>query len=134
MTTSLPSCSSASFMASTDPSASPSGFSCVVTRNRSCLRISSATAARSVVSGLIWGELIDELGKPHPPLYGRIVLKRQLRSPLQVELPVHPGLEDAVVRLQARQRRLPGPLVAEHAHVDRRVAEIGARDDAGDRD
>ena len=45
MTASLPSASSASFAASSDPSASPSGFSCVVTRKRSCERIASATAS-----------------------------------------------------------------------------------------
>ena len=34
----------------------------------------------------VWGELIDELGEPHPFLYRRIVLKAQLGSSLQMEL------------------------------------------------
>ena len=41
MTASFPSWSNASFAASNEPSASPSGFSCVVRRNRSWARIAS---------------------------------------------------------------------------------------------
>src|SRR5215210_6405636 len=131
MTTSLPSCSSASFAATAEPRASPSGFSCVVTRNRSLPRIASATACRSVFVS-VWGELIDELGKPHSPLYRRIVLKPQLGSSLQVQLPVHPALEHAVGRLQTGERRVPPPLVTEDADIHDGVAQVGTRLDARD--
>ena len=47
MVTSLPSARSAIVVASSEPSASPSGFSWVATRKRSCSRIASATRVRS---------------------------------------------------------------------------------------
>src|SRR5262245_2258644 len=52
MTESLPSWSSANFIAKRDPSASPSGFSWVVTRKRSCARIASAVSVMTVMSVL----------------------------------------------------------------------------------
>ena len=80
MTESFSSWSNASFVASSEPRASPSGFSCVVSTNRSPPRIASATAASSLV--VVWGELIDQFGHPNPPLDRRIVLERKLWSPL----------------------------------------------------
>src|SRR5438045_9507601 len=82
MTLSLPSWSSASFVARIDPSASPSGFSCVIRRKRSRERIASATASTSLV---VWGELIDKLRHGDPALDGGIVFDRQLRCPLHSE-------------------------------------------------
>src|SRR5204862_5006660 len=104
ITVSFPSWSNASFAASRDPSASPSGFSCVVRVNRSWPRIASTTAERSLA--VVWGELIDQLRHADPPLYRRIVLERQLRSPLQPQLVSDACLQDSMRRLQRRKRAL----------------------------
>src|SRR5690242_12878551 len=115
MTASFPSDSSASFAASTDPSASPSGFSWGVSRQRSCSRRARATASRSVV---VWGELIDELSHPHSPLNRRIVLKAQLGSSFHSQLASQTCLEDAVRGREPLQRPLALLLGAEHADED----------------
>src|SRR5437764_9236175 len=115
---SLPSWSRASLAARSEPSASPSGFSWVVSRNRSCARSASATAARSLVSG----ELIDELCHADPTLDRRIVLERQLRSPLHPELARNPRLEHAVRRREAGEALLALAFRAEDADEDPRVA------------
>src|SRR5919206_1031625 len=130
ITTSLPSCSSASFAASSDPSASPSGFSCVVTRKRSCERRASTTATRSLVSG----ELIDELCHADPTLDRRIVLEHQLGGPLHSELARDPRLEHAVGCGEPGEAALALALRAEDADEDARAAEIGRGLDAGDGD
>src|SRR6478752_7759415 len=95
MTLSLPSWSSASLVASSEPSASPSGFSWVTSRKRSFERIASATACRSLVV-CFWGELIDQLGHADPALDRRIVFEGQLRSPLHSQLAGEASLQDAV--------------------------------------
>src|SRR5207245_5492884 len=102
MTLSFPSASSPSFNARIDPSASPSGFSCVTRRKRSRSRRASATA----VSSFVGGELIDQLRHPHPPLNRLIVLEGQLGSPLHSELARDARLQNAVRRGEARERRL----------------------------
>src|SRR5438105_8821900 len=127
MTASLPSCSRASFVARSEPRASPSGFSCVVTRKRSCERSASTTAARSCVSG----ELIDELCHADPSLDRRIVLEGQLRGPLHSQLAPDPRLEHAVRRREAGERGLALALGAEDADEDARLAEVGGGLDAG---
>src|SRR2546423_5354158 len=114
ITASLPSCSSASFAARSEPSASPSGFSWVVTRKRSCERRASTTAARSFVSG----ELIDELCHADPALDRRIVLEGQLGGPLQSQLARDPRLEHAVRGREPRQALLALALGAQDAHED----------------
>src|SRR5437764_3677347 len=124
---SLPSWSRASLAARSEPSASPSGFSWVVSRNRSCARSASATAARSFVSG----ELIDELCHADPSLDRRIVLEGQLRGPLHSQLASDPRLEDTVRRGEPGQRALALALGAEDADEDARVAEVGGGLDAG---
>src|SRR5918999_4654376 len=135
MTTSLPSCSSASFMARIDPSESPSGFSCVVIRKRSWDRTASATSRRSVVPFVFaWRELIYESREPNAPLYRRIVLEHQLWSSLETELSVHPALKDAVRRFEALEGVGALRLRSQHAHVDGRVPEVAARFDARDGD
>src|SRR5437763_336051 len=53
MTASLPSCRTARVRASSEPRASPSGFSCVTTRKRSCRWRASAIAVRSVVCVIV---------------------------------------------------------------------------------
>src|SRR2546423_2084296 len=102
MTLSLPSASSPSFSARIDPSASPSGFSCVTRRKRSRSRRASATAPSSFVGG----ELIDQLRHPHPPLDRRIVLEGQLGGPLHSQLSRDSRLQDAVGGRQTGERRL----------------------------
>ena len=132
MTASLPSASRASFVASSEPSASPSGFSCVVTRKRSCARIASATGAQ--ISRFVWGELIDQLascGRRARPT------DRIRRSSCGVRFSLsslrEPRLEDAVRRREPGERPVALRLVAEHADVDRACAQVGRRLDAGDR-
>src|SRR5919199_4018332 len=97
MYVSFPSVSSASFVASSDPSASPSGFSCVVSRKRSPFRNAAAAAARSSLV-VVWGDLIDQLRHAGGALDRRIVLERQLRSALHSELAREPRLQEAVRR------------------------------------
>src|SRR5689334_6197817 len=108
MTLSLPSESSASFSPRIEPSASPSGFSWVTSRKRSCSRRALATAFRS----LVCGELIDQPRHADPPLDRRIVLERQLGSPLQAQLPCNARLEYAVRCGEPCQRRASLPLRA----------------------
>src|SRR5437868_3585651 len=132
MMESLPSWSKASFAASRDPSASPSGFSCVVRRKRSCPRIASATALRSLA--VVWGELIDQLGHADPPLHRRIVLELQLGGSLHSELSRNLRLKHGMCRLETGERLRALPLGAEHRHVDPRVPQIGRGLDAGDGD
>src|SRR5436305_8086081 len=115
MTLSLPSSSRASFVARIEPRASPSGFSCVISRKRSRERIASATASISLV---VWGELIDELCHADPALDRRIVFERQLGRPLHSKLAGERALEHSVRRLEAGQAPLPLFLRAEDADVD----------------
>src|ERR671939_1208771 len=131
MTRSLPICSSASFVARIEPRASPSGFSWVARRNRSCERIASATASMSLV---VWCELIDQLRHADPALDRTIVFERELRRPLQPQLPRQPRLEDAVSRLEPGKRPRLGILRAEDADENARLAEVRRGLDAGDGD
>src|SRR6476646_6655842 len=139
MTLSLPRRSSPSLAPRIDPSASPSGFSCVTSRKRSWLRIASATAARSAVGGVLivvgvvgpGSEVVDQLRHPHPLLDGRIVFEGELRSPLELELVRDLGLEDAARRRQAAERRVALPRAPAHADVDRGVLEVSRRGHAG---
>src|SRR5712691_2793613 len=122
MYASLPSRRRASVIASSEPSASPSGFSCVVTRKRSCERSASATAVRSV-GGIVvaWGELIDQLRHTDAVLDCRIVLERQLRRSLQPQLLRDVSLQHAVRGLEPGERLVAFPLRAEDADEHRRV-------------
>src|SRR5665647_1873441 len=134
ISTSLPSWRSATVVASSEPSASPSAFSCVTTRKRSCARSASATACRSVFCAIpVGGELVDELCHTDATLDREIVLEGQLRSPLHPELPRELSLQQPVRCFQPGERRPLLAGVSEHAHVHRRDAQIGARHHAGDR-
>src|SRR5207237_6505515 len=124
--------SSACFIASSEPSASPSGFSCVVTRKRSWSRIASATAASSLA--VVWGEFINQLGHADPALDRRIVLEHQLGGSLQTQLVCDPRLEDGVRSLEAGERLRALALRAQHRHVHARVSEVRRRLDPGDGD
>src|SRR6187551_1540759 len=137
MTVSLPSSTSARCIASSDPSASPSGFSCEVTRNRSPARSASATAARSVVVWLIGrlcrhvGDLgtgvqvVDQLRHPDAVLDRLIVFEQQLRRSAQVQLAVHARLQDPGGALERGQGAEPPLLAAVHAQPHRRLGEVG---------
>jgi hypothetical protein len=118
-------------MARSDPRASPSGFSWVVTMKRSWLRRTSATAARSTAVVFVGIELIDEPGEARTPLNRRIVLKRQLWGSLQMELAVHVALEDTVRGLQAGEGGIPLLRGSEHADIDGGLAKVRARGHAG---
>src|SRR4029077_9203586 len=133
MTLSLPSWSRASLVASSEPRASPSGFSWVTSRKRSFERIASATACRSLVI-CVWGELIDQLGHADPALDRRIVFEGQLGGSFHSQLARHAGLQDAVRRGEAVERLHALGLRAEHADEDTRVAEIRRGLDGGDGD
>src|SRR5919197_2090018 len=132
MTLALPSWSSASFIARSDPSASPSGFSWVVMTKRSWARIASATAVSSLA--VVWGELIDQLRHADPALDRRIVLEGQLRSSLHSKLPREPRLKHRVRRLERGERLHAFRFGAEHRDEDARVAEVGRRFHSGDSD
>src|SRR5215470_7593917 len=135
ITASLPICLRANVAARSDPRASPSGFSCVTTRKRSCCRSASAIAFSSVVCVIVVRrELVDQAGHAHAALDGRIVLEGQLGSPLQPELAREPGLEDAVCGLEAQEAGPSLAARAEDAHVDGRMRQIGSRVHRGYRD
>src|SRR3954453_20705827 len=133
ITLSLPSWSTASLVASSEPRASPSGFSWVTSRKRSFERSASATACRSLVV-CVWGELIDQLGHADPALDRRIVFEGQLGSPLHSQLSRYAGLQDAVRRREPVERIRALGLRAEHADEDTRMPEVGRGLDTGDRD
>src|SRR6266540_116051 len=118
---SLPSCSSASAVASIEPSASPSGFSCVVTRKRSPPRIAAAAWASSVSIVVVWGELIDQLGHPDPPLDRWIVFERQLGSAFHPQLAREARLQHSVRSCETLQAALALALRAEHRDEDAAV-------------
>src|SRR5262249_27184153 len=118
---------------SIDPSASPSGFSCVTTMKRSCDRSASTTSwsSRSVISGQVVYEVVDQLRHANPALDRRIVFERELRRSLQRELARDTRLD---VTLRARKpfhRRLPLSLVAEDGHIDTSLAEVRRHIDSG---
>src|SRR5581483_9001286 len=153
MTLSLPSASSASFIARIEPSASPSGFSCVTSRKRSFARIASAAARSSAVtvarsgadkagtsapceppSSLRLIQLVDQLAHPHARLDARVVFEGKCRGSLQPQLARETRLQDAVRRSQPFERPLPYTFGPENADEDPRVTEIGRGLDSGQGD
>src|SRR4029077_5468184 len=125
MTASFPSCRRARLDARSDPSASPSGFSCVTTRKRACSRIASAIAFSSVVWVIVVRrELVDQAGHAHAALDRGIVLEGQLWGSLQPELSRESRLQNSMRRLQPEQARALLAARAEHADVDGGVAQI----------
>src|SRR5258708_14187077 len=135
MNASLPSPRSASVIASSDPSASPSGFSCVVTRKRSCARSASTTAARSACCCVVVAcdEVIDQFRHPHTLFDRGIVLERQRRRSLHSQLLREPRLQRAVRGLEPLEAAQPLLLRAEDADEHARLFQVGRRLDAGDR-
>src|SRR5205809_3750768 len=122
MTLSLPSSSNASFAARSEPSASPSGFSCVVSVKRSWPRIASTTAARSLA--VVWGELIDQLGHSDPSLNRWIVFEGQLRRSLHPQLAGDSRLQHRVRGLESLERALTRPVRAEDRDEDAGVTKV----------
>ena len=130
-------------MPTSEPSASPSGFSWVVSRKRSPLRSASSTCSRgpaTVASALMRSpcsrrrsssDLLDQ----RVQLRGR-GRRRQAKVSVGVCFIRSCG---AIVALQEAVRASAGPssvasrslLVAEHADVDLRVAQVGAGLDGG---
>src|SRR5581483_2996999 len=131
ITASLPRAPRLSAVASSEPSASPSGFSWVTTVKRSFPRRAFTTACRSVVFceavifGQLRGELLDQRRHADPPLDRLIVGERKRRRPSQGELAVDLRLQDAVRRLEARERLAALAVASEHRHEDPRLAEVG---------
>ena len=127
MTASLPSCRSASVIASSEPSASPSGFSCETTTKRSCSRSASATACRSRRVIFVSGELVDQAGHAHAALDRRIVSKaswgvRFIRSSRARRLWRRPCAASSPCSVAFCLRRDPSTLTK-----TRRVREVGGR-------
>ena len=117
-------------VASSEPSASPSGFSCVVTSEarrasgsrprpplRSVVVCVSVSGASSSIS----------LRHAHAALDRRIVFERQIgvRFSLQLAARAAPGGRRA--RPRARERRCALLLAAEDADADPRLAQVGRR-------
>ena len=132
MTLSLPSSRSARCIASSEPSASPSGFSCEVTTKRSWPRRASTTALHVSRlrhrSGLFGAgvELVDQLRHPDAVLDRRDrIAKSELRRPPQMELAVDARLQDAGRARRAR-RGVREPLLL--AAVARSARPSPARD------
>ena len=86
MTLSFSSARSARWKASNDPRASPSGFSCDVTRKRSYPRRAASTNSMSLAAGIlrlpqVSSELVDQMGQAHASLDRVIVREGELRGP-----------------------------------------------------
>src|SRR5262249_5852334 len=141
---SLPSARSPRDIASIEPRASPSGFSCATTRKRSFEESAESTPSRSVclacsfVSCVIRNaprrHFIDELRHADAALHGWIVFKGEVRSPLQPELARDPRLQVTVSRIEAFERGALLPLVAVHRDVDGALTQVSRDRDAGHRD
>src|SRR5262245_2868934 len=143
MSASLPSSRRPSAIASIEPSASPSGFSCATTRKRSFEVSAASTPSRSVdafsfVSCVIRSAprryLVNELRHADAAFHGRIVFKREVWSPLEPELTSDTALQVGMGGFEPLERRLLLALVAEHRDVDLALAQVAGDRDAGDRD
>src|SRR5436853_2463769 len=125
---SLPSCLKPSDIASSEPSASPSGFSWVTTRKRSRSRNAATTACRSLdVCVILWCELVDQPAHSHAVLDGRIVLEGQLWGSFHAQLAREARLQQAVSGVEAAHRRGSLLLGPEHADEHGGVTEIRRR-------
>src|ERR1035437_863358 len=115
-------------IATSEPSASPSGFSCVTTTSFSAARSSSSTRSRSDRSpfSAIFGLPADrrlapgvqQLGDSHPAVDRRVIFEADRRRMLEFQLAGHTVLEESVRRAEALHALRSRQLVAEHADVD----------------
>ena len=128
---SLPSAVSTRCIAASEPSASPSGFSCVVSTNCSASRSSSSMrsrAARAPFAPLIGGSSASSSSSSamrKPRSDGVVVAELERRRVLEPQLAGHPLLEEAVRRAAGRpgeRRRVA--LVPEHGDEDARMAQV----------
>src|SRR6266542_1532246 len=129
ITESLPSCSRMWCIASSEPRASPSGASWVVSRKRSFARSSWAMSASdaSVRRTTAVASLILEQPREADAPFGCIVVvEGQRRSALDPHLARDRSLEDAVRGTQPGERGLALGLAAQHAHVHARRAQVRA--------
>src|SRR5579884_84691 len=121
ITLSLPSVVRISCIATSDPSASPSGFSWVTTTSLGAPRSSSSTSsrlARSPFSAMILPRFVaKELGDPHPAVHRFVVLKGQRRRVLERQLRGQHALQEPVRGAQAREALGALLLVSENAHI-----------------
>ena len=132
ITESLPSCASMWCSASSEPSASPSGPSWVVSRKRSPARSSSATsvertrrcARRLAATASLTRRAAWQTRTPRSRRL--VVVEAQGRGALDPHLAGDRRLEHAVRGGEPRERRLALGLVAEHADVDARRAQVRA--------
>src|SRR5579872_92541 len=116
-------------IATSEPSASPSGCSWVIAISLAAERSSSRTRARSgpdPLSPIVRMLLVEQLGDAHPSLHGFVEAEGQQRRVLERQLRGEPALEEPVRSLQRLQRLLALGLVAEDAHIYARVAQVGA--------
>src|SRR5262249_17441464 len=133
---SLPRDVSARCIASNDPSASPSGFSCEVTVKRSWPRRAASTCSISIAALILrvvarfGGELVDQLVHAHPPLDRVIVRERELRSPAEMKLARDAALQDASRPRERGERALLVTRRPEHAHPDGCMCEVARGLDA----
>src|SRR5437763_9700031 len=134
ITESLPSCRRISCVPRSEPSASPSGPSCVVSRKRSSALSSAATSASEASLGsdtVGAASLIEQARDPNAALRRLVVVEREGRGALDPRLASDRCLEHAVGRAESGQRRLPLGILAQHADVDPRGAEVRACLDGG---
>src|ERR1700761_24367 len=134
MTQSLPISVRIARIATSEPIASPSGFSWATTTSRPASRSSERTRSRAersplAVTGLLLGLallLVDQLRDAHPLVHRVVVLEGERRRVLERQLIGEAPLEEAVGRAQAIHAGHALGVAAENAHVDASVAEIGA--------
>src|SRR5918992_1477547 len=123
MTVSLPSCLRIQCMASSEPSASPSGFSWVVRSSLSAWRSSSTTWPCSVATGGI-RVFFQKLADSHPPINRLVIEELQGRCPLEAKFGGDRPLQKTVGGTQARERRSPLILPTQHTYVNAGVAKV----------
>ena len=105
-------------MPSSDPSASPSGFSCVASSSLSAWRSSSTTWSSSVatLTGRSAG-LLEQLAMRMPGVDRLVVDELEHRCALHPQLVAHLGLQESVRGTETIECLFPLVLVAEHADV-----------------
>src|SRR5437588_7458376 len=126
---SLPSAWSTIVMATSEPRASPSGFSCVTAISFSAERSSSSTCSRverRPFSGIGLRRGVQQRRDAHASVDRLVVLKRQGGRALERQLGRDPALEEAVSRAQPVQGGRAHRLLAEHADVYPGMAQVWA--------
>src|SRR5664279_4122495 len=132
---SLPIAVRISRMATSEPRASPSGFSWVTTISfwapRSSLRISSRSDRLPLVVIVAPLEVLRDLGveqlaDAHPAIDGVVVLEGERRRVLEAQFGRHTMLQVALRGAQTVDAGRALGVVSEHAHIYARIAQVGA--------